>query len=306
MHPWDAEQQVDAALARRLITAQFPDLAGVPVIALGAGWDNTVFLADGTWAFRFPRRLIALEGLQREVDLLPRLGPLLPLPVPEPELVGAPGPLFPWLFTGARLVPGVELAESGLPDDARAPLAADLGRFLRVLHAPALADRFGAGLPHDRNRRADPSVWRERTLPRLGRLVEAGVLVGITDVAALLDEAAPLGPSPARPVLVHGDLHVRHLLVDPAGRAAGVIDWGDLCLADPSVDLSLAYAGFVGPSRVAFLGAYGHVDKPTEIRARVLAVGLCAALADHAVSLADPAQQRLLTEAVAGIARAVS
>jgi aminoglycoside phosphotransferase (APT) family kinase protein len=41
-------------------------------------------------------------------------------------------------------------------------------------------------------------------------------------------------------VLCHGDLHVRHLLVDGDGSAAGVIDWGDLCLADAAVDLSIA------------------------------------------------------------------
>lgn len=47
----------------------------------------------------------------------------------------------------------------------------------------------------------------------------------------------------------HGDLHVRHLLVDRDGSATGVIDWGDLCLADPAVDLSIAYFGFAGKPR---------------------------------------------------------
>ena len=43
---------------------------------------------------------------------------------------------------------------------------------------------------------------------------------------------------PARPTVVcHGDLHLRHLLVDAHGAAAAVIDWGDLCRGDPSVDM---------------------------------------------------------------------
>jgi aminoglycoside phosphotransferase (APT) family kinase protein len=102
-------------------------------------------------------------------------------------------------------------------------------------------------------------------------------------------------------MVVHGDLHVRHLLVDGGGRAAGVIDFGDLCLADPAVDLSLAYGGFSGPARDALLTEYGPVSPAQEIRARVLAMFLCAALAEYAAS---QARSRLLREALSGLGRA--
>jgi aminoglycoside phosphotransferase (APT) family kinase protein len=105
-------------------------------------------------------------------------------------------------------------------------------------------------------------------------------------------------------VLVHGDLHARHLLVDATGAPTGVIDWGDVCRADPVLDLSLAYGGFVGPARTAFFEAYGRdVDAASELRARVLAVSLCAALAVNAVAT-GPAE--LLTEALAGLRRALT
>jgi hypothetical protein len=58
--------------------------------------------------------------------------------------------------------------------------------------------------------------------------------------------AADDGPGRGALVLCHGDLHVRHLLIDGDGSAAGVIDWGDLCLADAAVDLSIAYFAFAG------------------------------------------------------------
>ncbi len=62
----------------------------------------------------------------------------------------------------------------------------------------------------------------------------------------------------------------------PDGLAAGVIDWGDCCLADPALDLSLAYGAFSGSARDALLSAYGRpVDEERELRARLLA--LCCA-----------------------------
>jgi aminoglycoside phosphotransferase (APT) family kinase protein len=82
-----------------------------------------------------------------------------------------------------------------------------------------------------------------------------------------------------------------------------VIDWGDSCLADASVDLSLAFCAFAGTTRRALLDAYGRpVDEERELRARVLAVSLCAALADYADIDGRPA---LLAESLAGLDRAV-
>jgi aminoglycoside phosphotransferase (APT) family kinase protein len=92
---------------------------------------------------------------------------------------------------------------------------------------------------------------------------------------------------------------VRHLLVD-ARTATGVIDWGDVCRADPAVDLSLGFAAFVGSSRDAFLTAYGDVSRDTELRARVLAVSLCTMLA------ASADDDMLRNEAVRGLQRAIA
>jgi Ser/Thr protein kinase RdoA (MazF antagonist) len=101
-------------------------------------------------------------------------------------------------------------------------------------------------------------------------------------------------------VLSHGDLHARHVLVHE-GRCSGVIDWGDVCLADPALDLSLAYAGFEGPARAALLNEYGHVSSEQEIRARVLGIFLSSALAESAASQGDEAT---FAGALRGIARA--
>jgi aminoglycoside phosphotransferase (APT) family kinase protein len=71
-----------------------------------------------------------------------------------------------------------------------------------------------------------------------------------------------LEPEPTK--VAHGDLHMRHVLVDEAGTPTGVIDWGDVCLADPSVDLQLFWSWRAARVLALFLSAklavYGRVE----------------------------------------------
>jgi aminoglycoside phosphotransferase (APT) family kinase protein len=144
---WAPERVVTAADAAELVNEQFGEqfgeLRGAPVEPLATGWDNTVYLVGGTWVFRFPRRTIALPGVEREIATLPALAPRLPLPIPVPELVGRPSRHFPWPFWGGRLVPGAELAESELSEAGRLRVARDVGAFLRALHDPPPGRRGG-------------------------------------------------------------------------------------------------------------------------------------------------------------------
>lgn len=301
---WTPERSVSAAQAAALIAAGFPALRGAPVEELASGWDNVVFLVGGEWIFRFPRRAQALPGVRREIEVLPELAPHLPLPVPVPEFAGRPSPEYPWPFWGARHLPGSELAEEGSPAEERTAAATGLGAFLNVLHDPAMVRGAAAGLPRDPMSRAEPSVRVPAARERLARLVRLGLREPDPAIRRLFEDAERLGPSTGPVTVVHGDLHPRHLLVARDGRAAGVIDWGDLCLADPSVDLSLAYAGFAGAARTALLAAYGRpVGTEREARARVLAIFLCAALAEYA---ALTGREALLRESLRGIGRAVA
>ena len=271
MPEWSPEIVVDEALARRLLAAQFPELDVGELRLAGEGWDNTAWLADGEWLFRFPRREIALNGVRRELALLPRLAPLLPLPIPRPDFVGAPTAEFPWPFFGGLVVPGVELAEAGLDDEARAALAQQLGRFLRVLPCAQL----DVELPVDPLRRADMGFRVGMARERLAEL--GGAPAGTEDVL----EAALALPPPERLALVHGDLHLRHVFVDEGGLS-GVIDWGDVCRADPAIDLVLVWCALPAAARPSFFAEYGEVPEDGLLRARVLSIFLCAALALHA------------------------
>src|SRR4029077_2913633 len=87
---WAAEVSIDAALVRRVLAAQFPELDLVCLRLLGEGWDNSVWIVDERWVFRFPRREVAVAPGERQVVLLPRLAPRLALPLPRPPLPRPP------------------------------------------------------------------------------------------------------------------------------------------------------------------------------------------------------------------------
>lgn len=300
--PWEPEVRVDAERARSLIGAQFPELADAEVRQLAAGWDNTVFLVDGRWTFRFPRRQVAVPLIEREIEILPRLAPNLPIPVPEPHWIGAPTDGFDWPWVGAPYLPGVELAAARLPDADRESAATAMGDFLRALHTPRLRSRIGPLLPHDPNRRSDMGFRVPATRRRIEELAADGIWQAPAELHALLDDAERLPPSP-HSVVLHGDLHVRHVLVD-AGAVTGIIDWGDVCVGDPAIDLNFAYSALVGPARAAMLDAYGRpVDGLTELRARVVGAFLSAVLLLYAV---DQGLDALRDESARGLERSVS
>lgn len=298
-----AEQEVDLERAVRLLGA-YPELGPASrerLRLLGVGWDNTVWLLDERWTVRFPRRTAALPLLDRELLVLRALAGRLPLPVPEPTHVSAPYDDFPWPSWAAPVVPGVELSHAGLADADRGELGAEVGAFLAVLHAQTPPP----GLPTDPNRRADMGVRVPWARESVARAVELGLLSAVPDgFEALAAEALSLAPA-TRTVLCHGDLHLRHVLV-AGGTAGGVIDWGDACLADPALDLSFAFAALTGEPRARCLAAYaerGRPDRATEVRARLIAVGLCAMLATTAQEGGDDA---LREETLRGVRRALS
>jgi aminoglycoside phosphotransferase (APT) family kinase protein len=288
LHQWDAEIVVEEALARRLIESQFPDVELRSLRHLAEGWDNTVWVANGELAFRFPRRAIAVPLIEREVEVLPQLAPLLPRPIPVPTHVGRASDEYPWPFFGAQLVPGREVADADVHAGA---FGAQLGAFLRALHDVGL----DLPLPDDPMGRADMTI----RVPKARE--ELSSLGGLSDeVESVLDAALDL-PTPPATVVAHGDLHLRHALVGRDGGLSGVIDWGDACRADPSVDLSLYWSLLSDDGREVFLAEYGTVTDEHLLRARVLALFLCGMIAAYAAHHGAPRLQRA---ALAGLARA--
>jgi len=299
MAEWDPDVTIDEPLVRALLAEQFPQLGAQSVQLLGEGFDNSVWVVDGEWSFRFPRRAVAVDLVARELAVLPRLAPLVQIPIPVPAFVGTESELFRRPFFGHRLLAGVEPADALLTDADRAHLGGCIGRFLRELHAPATREAIDVErmLPVDPNRRADMPFRVAKAREWLDRLTD---LASQHRSAAerILDDGELLGPS-SNEVLVHGDLHVRHVLIDE-GEISGVIDWGDVCVGDPAIDLQFVWSVVPPDARDEVLANYGPLDDEAELRARVLAIMLSTVLVLYARHERLAALER---ESLAGLER---
>ncbi len=263
---WAADVAIDLDLAKTLVRTQFPALALEKMEPFGIGWDNAAYLVGERVVFRFPRRRVATRLIEREIAILPAIAPALPLAIPVPRYIGVASDTYPHAFAGYERIYGETACARDLDDDARATLAEPLGAFLRALHAIDPAPLVARGLPHDEIRRLDferrMELVREREpLLRLpASIARTGVSVAVlTRTIDWLETHPPRRIADAARVCVHGDLYARHVVLD-GGRTAGIIDWGDVHLGDPAIDLSIAHLMLPSSAHAAFRAAYGAID----------------------------------------------
>ncbi|MFJ3091833.1 aminoglycoside phosphotransferase family protein [Streptomyces hydrogenans] len=257
----------DAALVRRLITAQFPHWAGLDVRRVAsAGTDNAMFRLGDDLVVRLPKAPWATGQIEKERRWLPRLAPALPLPVPVPVGAGVPGEGFERAWGVYAWLDGADAWAEPVTDLAHA--AAELGRFGVALRA---ADTTGAPRSF---RGGSVTDWEGGALPAaVAALADAGLL----DARTVLDAWERVLALPAwdrDPVWLHADLLPGNLLTRD-GRLSAVIDFGGLGTGDPAVDLMPAWTLFTPDTRPVFRTA-SRVDPATWSRGRgwALAWGL--------------------------------
>jgi aminoglycoside phosphotransferase (APT) family kinase protein len=250
---------IDNALITRLLDEQAPHLAGLGLTHVRDGWDNAIWRLGDALAIRITRRASAVELHLHEQRWLPVLAPALPLPVPVPVVVGVPSAHFPWPWTIVPWFEGDVAATAPLlPQEART-----LGGFLTALHmsAPeAVAPNpvRGGALA---SRRAAVTMWAEQTQTRDKRLVAEAIRVftaGLTAAAA------------TERVWIHGDLHLRNVLVRQ-GQLAAVLDWGDVTAGDAATDLAALWWLFDLDAHGEFWSAHRQVSSAMWSRARAWA-----------------------------------
>ena len=288
---WAAEREVDLDLARRLIAGQFESVAARSIQQLGEGWDNRAFLVDGTWVFRFPRREVAAELIATESRVLPTIAGALPVPIPCPVWIGRPAEGYPWPFHGYRHLRGRSSCHLLVSDAVTEALVAPLAAFLRRLHSLPTGT---LDAPFDTWRRTDIPHRQEQSRDRLRR--HGAMIPSREALTAIIEDASSIALEDP-PRLVHGDLYSRHLLAHH-GQLTGVIDWGDLHVGQPALDLSIAFS-FVPPGlRRLFWREYGEVSPAERSMARFRAAYHTLTLLDSALDRGD---QDLVASALASI-----
>ena len=232
-------------LVSRLVAAQFPQWAGLPVTPVALdGWDNTTFRLGEDLSVRLPSADRYVPQVDKEHRWLPVLAPQLPLPIPAPLAKGAPGNGFPRPWSVYRWLEGQHATVDRVTDHER--LAKDLAGFLAALYRIDTAGGPAAGA-HSFFRGGSLSVYDAETREAISALqgeIDTAAATAVWDTALA---ATWHGPS----VWVHGDVTASNLLVVD-GRLCGVVDFGCSAVGDPACDTTMAWTFFSGDSRETF------------------------------------------------------
>jgi aminoglycoside phosphotransferase (APT) family kinase protein len=250
------EIPIDAALVRRLLAAQFPRWAELPLRPVPSmGTVNAIYRLGEELCVRLPRVARWAEGVERECRWLPWLAPHLSLRVPEAVGQGCPGPGYPFSWAVYRWIDG-DLYTDALVEDEREAAAA-LARFVVELRRVEVV----AGAPRGGRR-----PLRELDGVTRAALASAeGAIDGAAAVAAW--ERALEAPAwDGAPVWIHADLLRPNLLVRD-GRLRAVLDFGGAGAGDPAADVIAAWAVFRRTGRAVYRDAL-EVDAGAWERAR--------------------------------------
>lgn len=122
------ELAIDVSLVRRLLAAQFPKWADLPIEPVeSVGTDNAIYRLGDDMAVQLSRIGWAIGQVEKEHRWLPRLAPHLPLAIP-PLARGIPAEGHPWHWSVYRWLEG-ENATIGRIADLR-QAATDLAGFV--------------------------------------------------------------------------------------------------------------------------------------------------------------------------------
>ena len=255
------EVDTDVALVGRLLAAQFPEWAGLPIEPVPSpGTDNLLYRLGEDMVVRLPRTERASATLQKERRWLPSLAPLLPLAVPVPLAEGIPAEGYRLEWSVYRWLKGEDATVGRVTDQNR--WATDLAQFVAALQQ---IDPTGGPSPGEHNAfRGVPLATRDaRTRAAIVSLRDA---IDVGAVTTVWEAALQLPEWEHASVWIHGDLDSRNLLVRE-GRVSAVIDFGCLGVGDPASDVMVAWKVFSADTRVGFRTALS-VDESTWARAR--------------------------------------
>lgn len=267
----EGEIETDPALIQRLLAAQFPQWADLPIASvLSAGTDNALYRLGDDMAVRLPRVDWSTEQVEKEHKWLPKLAPHLPLAIPTPLAKGQPNADFPWQWSVYRWLDGENATLERIADHHQ--LAIDLAGFIAALQRIDATEGLLPG-EHDLARGkplATRDAYTREAIAALTGKINTDAVIAVWETAL----AAPVWSKP--PVWIHSDLQSGNLLASQ-GRLSAVIDFGCLAVGDPAFDVMTAWLYLPTEARTIFRETL-QVDAATWARARGLAlsVGLIA------------------------------
>jgi len=236
---------VTEELARRLVSAQFPRWADLPVEPIPeGGWDNWTFHLGTEMVVRLPSASEYAQAVEKEHRWLPALAPRLPLPIPVPLAKGRPSAEYPHSWSIYEWLDGVTARADRIANQVE--FARDLADFLVALQSIEAAEGPQPGI-HNWFRGGTLRTYDENTQRALQELA------GYVDVELTGEIWTNALDAPWDGVdrWFHGDIAEGNLLLEE-GRLAAVIDFGTCGVGDPACDLAIAWTLLTADARQTF------------------------------------------------------
>ena len=262
-HAWKQTIEINESIASQVISAQHQiDIECIEL--LDSGWDNVVYLVNKTFIFRFPRREFGLDCIANEITFLPFIKEHVSFPLSSPNWVGKPSSQYPYPYAGYEMLKGLALSDQPPVLIDSAPFAKVLAHWLRELHQlPVTLAQIEAV--------KGEYEWKVNVFHRL-----TGVKDNLTKYGKYYDDAGlhrerllqtikimeSWNFTPSKRCFVHGDLYARHIIVDDQSMPKGIIDWGDIHIGHPGIDLAVGMI-FTPEVFQEFLSSYGAIDEET-------------------------------------------
>lgn len=266
------------SLARWIRDAGEPVTGSLRGTRVGQGQSNLTYRIDDeagrTWIARRPplgHLLASAHDVAREHRII---AALQSTGVPVPATIGvcedpavADVPVVIMEHVEGTVIDDEEAARQIAPETRRR-LGLELARTLAKIHAVDI-DAVGLG------DLASRKPYAPRQLKRWSRQLEESRTQDRPDLDALTSVLTEHLPEPDEITLVHGDFHIRNVIIDSAtGDIRAVLDWELATLGDPLADVgsSLAYWTQAGEVPVGAPTAVDGYPTRAEIAAEYLAV----------------------------------
>ena len=202
------------------IAADYPEFKDSTIEVINTSMDNSVFIVDNTYIFRFPKK--DSEQFEKEFKVLLTLKGRTSSPIPNLQYIGKTCQYMRYKKLSGYPADAIHLKI--LPEDKKGIFSYDLSRFIYELHTAF--------------------SYQEISDFRLGKIalptVDTSTLSDIISKTSidndaqqsLIDDVASLNPADAmdeKERVVHQDLNDTNVLIDTKeGHLAGILDFGNI------------------------------------------------------------------------------
>lgn len=259
-----AKKEINRAkeMARDVIAHHFGNKKPRRIIHKTSGLSNFVFEvshAEGDFIVRIspePTRINSFIKEQWAQNKAREAG------VPVPEILEVGSHIINEPFMISRVVDG----ENAMFHEKRLDIVKEMGSYAALINS-IKTEGFGSTFDWSSNQLSHNKTWPEflenelnfedrlRSLEKR-RMLDAAQTKKIRKI--LLDAGQPK----PKPALTHGDIRLKNVMVDEAGKITAFLDWED-CTSNlaPAWELSIALHDFGIDDRQLFLEGYGLKEK---------------------------------------------